>query len=281
VRQLSRHPLGATQKYEGLIHMTKKAEYISFGDAAEKILRQEGKPLSHRQIAERAIEGKLIQSESKTPDISLYVILRSEIRRRLQRNEPQRFQFLGNGLFTLLEFVTGTPAKKTLTAIELVRQSRKESCDDLYKKLTKKNQGSNFETMVADLLISLGYQSVEVIGGKDDQGVDIICEKRDGVTKTRVAIQCKCKSLSNKIGPKDVSTLRDNLSTYQCQQGILITTSELNEEAKTKAKEAGKEPIHFIEHSEILDLFAEHDIGVRSETVKYFQVDESQYEFLK
>ena len=74
--------------------------------------------------------------------------------------------------------------------------------------------------MVADLLVAMGYQAVEVIGGKDDQGVDITCEKRDGVLKTRVAVQCKCKSLNQQIGPKDVSTLRDNLSTYQCQQGI-------------------------------------------------------------
>ncbi len=55
------------------------------------------------------------------------------------------------------------------------------------------------------------------------------------VLKTRIAIQCKCKALNQKIGPKDISTLRDNLSTYQCQQGILITTTELNEVAKAKA----------------------------------------------
>ncbi|MBX2990439.1 MAG: restriction endonuclease [Bacteroidetes bacterium] len=256
-------------------------KYLSFCDAAETILLKERKPLSHRDLAKKALQEKLIQTESKTPEISMHVSLRSEIRRREQRNEPQRFVFLGNGLFTLVELLTGAPAKKTQSAIEQVRQSRKEACDELYKRLTSKNQGDNFETMVADLLIALSYQNVEVIGGKDDQGVDILCEKRDGVTKMRVAIQCKCKKLENRIGPKDVSTLRDNLSTYQCQQGILITTSELNEDAKTKAKEAGKDPIHFIEHDEILDLFAEHNIGMRSEPVKYYQVDASQYEFLK
>jgi len=29
--------------------------------------------------------------------------------------------------------------------------------------------------MVADLLVAMGYQDVQVIGGKDDQGVDILC----------------------------------------------------------------------------------------------------------
>ena len=135
--------------------------------------------------------------------------------------------------------------------------------------------------MVADLLVAMGYQAVEVIGGKDDQGVDIVCEKRDGVLKTRVAIQCKCKALNQKIGPKDVSTLRDNLSTYQCQQGIVVTTTTLNDVAKQKAQEAGKEPVHFIEHDELLDLFAEYEIGIRAEPVKFYQLDASKYDFLK
>ena len=91
----------------------------------------------------------------------------------------------------------------------------------------------------------------------------------------------KCKKLSQQVGPKDVSTLRDNISSYQCQQGIIITTSQLNDDAKKKAKEAGKDPIHFIEHDELLDLFAEYGIGIRNEHVRFFQVDASKYDFLK
>lgn len=217
----------------------KKKPFLSFADAAEAILRQEGKALTHRQLAQKASAENLIETESETPEISMHVSIRSDMKRRDQRGEPQRFAFLGNGLFTLVDFIAGAPTKKTKSAVDQVRESWKEACDELYKKLTGSNQGKNFETMVADLLVAMGYQNVEVIGGKDDQGVDILCEKRDGVIKTKVAIQCKCKSLASKIGPKDVSTLRDNLSTYQCQQGILVTTSELNEVAKAKAKEAG------------------------------------------
>jgi restriction endonuclease Mrr len=254
---------------------------LSFADAAERILRREHKALTYRELAKTAIAEDLIATESETPDISMHVSIRGEMRRRDQRGEPQRFAFLGNGLFALVDLVVGAPTKKTKSAIDQVRESRKETCDELYKKLVGSNQGKNFEAMVAELLGTMGYQNVEVIGGKDDQGVDILCEKRDGVIKTKVAIQCKCKSLANKIGPKDVSTLRDNLSTYQCQQGILVTTSELNETAKAKAKEAGKEPIHYIEHDEVLDLFAEHSVGIRGEAVKYYQIDFSLYDFLK
>ena len=52
-------------------------------------------------------------------------------------------------------------------------------------------------------------------------------------------------------------------------------------DAKRKAKESGKEPIFFIEHDELLDLFAEFNIGIRHEPVRFYQVDASQYDFLK
>lgn len=254
---------------------------LSFADAAEKLLRAYGKPLSHKELAKRALAQKLVATESQTPHISMHVGIRSDMKRREQRGEPQRFLFLGDGLFSLVDLEVGSPTEKAKTALEQIRESRREAADDLHKRLTASNNGPNFELMVADLLVAMGYLAVEVIGGKDDQGVDIVCEKRDGVLKTRVAIQCKCKALNLKIGPKDVSTLRDNLSTYQCQQGILVTTTNLNEVAKQKALESGKEPIHFIEHDELLDLFAEYGIGIRSEPLKFYQVDASKYDFLK
>jgi restriction endonuclease Mrr len=253
---------------------------LSFADAAEFLIRRAQKPLSYKALTSIALDEKLIETQSETPAITMHVALRSDMKRREQRGEPQRFIFLGDGQFSLVELVAGTPSQKTKSALDQVRESRLAAAQDVYKRLTARNRGENFELMVSDLLVALGYQGVEVIGGRDDQGVDITCEKRDGVLKIRVAIQCKCKALHQKIGPKDVSTLRDNLSTYQCQQGILITTAELNEPAKAKAKEPGKEPIHFIEHGEILDLFAEHGIGIRNESLKFYQLDASKYDFL-
>jgi hypothetical protein len=60
-----------------------------------------------------------------------------------------------------------------------------------------------------------------------------------------------------------------------------VTTTELNDVAKGKARESGKEPIYFIEHDDILDLFAEYKIGIREEALKFYQLDASQYDFLK
>jgi restriction endonuclease Mrr len=254
---------------------------MSFADAAETLLLKAGTALSHTDLAKQAIAAKLVATESQTPHISMHVSIRSDMKQRERRGEPQRFVFLGNGLFSLIDVEAGPPTQKAKSALDQIRESRQEAIKELHKRLTSKNNGPNFELMVADLLVAMGYETVEVIGGKDDQGVDIVCEKRDGVLKTKIAIQCKCKGLNLQIGPKDISTLRDNLSTYQCKQGIIVTTTHLNEVAKNKAMESGKEPIHFIEHDELMDLFAEYGIGIRDESVKFFQVDAGKYGFLK
>jgi len=254
---------------------------LSYCDSAERILEKANKPLKYTDIATRAINDGLLQTDSQTPAVSMYVSLRAEIKRKEQKQEKQRFVFLGNGFFDLFNRARGEPAKKTQSALEQIKNSRDEEIKDLFGRLTSADSGAHFEAMVGDLLIAMGYSDVEVIGGRDDQGVDIICSKRDGLSVTRYAIQCKCKKLSNQIGPKDISNLRDNLSSYQCQQGIFITTSKLNDVALQKAKEAGKEPIQTIEHDEILNLFADHSIGLRQEAIRYYQVDESQYDFLR
>ena len=189
--------------------MTEKS-YMSFTDAAEKLIRAEGKPLSYQHIAKTALQDGLVKSEASDPALSIYVSLRTEIKRRTERNEPQRFVFVGNGLFSLKDLVGSPVPLKTKTALEEVRESRRRACLLLHDQLTKYNRGGEIETMVSDLLLEMGYQGVKVIGGSDDQGVDIVCEQRDGVTTQRIAIQCKCKSLNKIIGPKDVSTLRDN-----------------------------------------------------------------------
>ena len=203
------------------------------------------------------------------------------LHRRAKTGKPQRFYFLGGGRFTLAEIAFGKGANKVKTALERVTTSRDDACKLLYEKLTDTNQGDNFQIMVADLLEKMGYEDVEIIGGKDDQGVDITCSRRDGIGKIRTAVQCKCKSLQKQIGPKDVSNLRDNLSTYQCQSGVIVTTTHLNPDAKQKAAESGKPRIDYIEHEELLDLFAEHEIGFKVQSIAYYEINTEQYEFLK
>lgn len=260
--------------------MKDNSHVLSYTDAAEQLLRAAGKPQKYSDLMTEALARGLVESDAQRPSVSMYIALRNEIDRRDKAQEKQRFVFQGKGIFDLADRFIGEVAKKTKSALDQIKASREEAKMALYDALTSKNSGDHFEAMVADLLIKMGYSDVQVIGGKDDQGVDIICSKRNGISLVRYAIQCKCKKLQNEIGPKDISNLRDNLSTYQCQEGVFVTTSRLNDAAKKKAREAGKELIQSIEHDEILELFAEHQVGIRAETIRFYQVDASSYEFL-
>lgn len=60
---------------------------MSFCDAADSVLRQEGKALTYKQLAQKAIAEKLVQTESETPEISMHVSSRSEMKRRDTRGE--------------------------------------------------------------------------------------------------------------------------------------------------------------------------------------------------
>ena len=123
------------------------APALSFADAAENLLRASGKPMSHKELAKRALSQKLVATESLTPQISMHVGIRSDMKRREQRGEPQRFLFLGNGLFSLVDLEAGSPTEKAKTALEQIRESRGEAANDLHKRLTAENNGPDFELL--------------------------------------------------------------------------------------------------------------------------------------
>jgi hypothetical protein len=80
----------------------------------------------------------------------MHVSIRSEMKRRMTRGEPRRFVFLGNGLFSLVDLVAGKPSEKARTALEQIRESRRDAAELLRQKLTSANNGPNFvNTMLA------------------------------------------------------------------------------------------------------------------------------------
>jgi len=52
-------------------------------------LEKAGKRLKYTDIAKTAIKDGLLQTDSQTPPVSMYVSLRTEIKRREQKQEKQ------------------------------------------------------------------------------------------------------------------------------------------------------------------------------------------------
>lgn len=74
----------------------KAAPLLSFVDAAEQILCEEWKPISHNQLAEKAIQKHLIQTESETPGNGMRASVRTEMRRRDAPGDSR--ELVGEGL---------------------------------------------------------------------------------------------------------------------------------------------------------------------------------------
>lgn len=251
---------------------------MTFADAAERVLRDNGSEMQNSALAKAAIQKGYLVTQSSRPETSMHVSLRSDNRAREKRGMRGRFVFKPGGKVSLAEWQTGDEYDRL---VEAARKTRERVAKNLIDGLIRHNNGSDFEKFVGDLLVQAGYENVEVIGGSDDQGVDIVCEETQGMLARRLAVQCKCKKRTNKIGPKDVSTLRDNLSTYQADAGIIVTTSEPNADARKKATEAGKERIHFIEGRKLADLCLQHSVGIRSQSVDVYDLDHDTYGYLK
>jgi restriction system protein len=66
----------------------------SFTEAAYTILKAEGKPLTSQEITKRALEQKLIISQGKTPERTMWSSMFLENKRRLKRNQLPRFKQL-------------------------------------------------------------------------------------------------------------------------------------------------------------------------------------------
>ncbi|MCY1290257.1 HB1, ASXL, restriction endonuclease HTH domain [compost metagenome] len=69
-----------------------------FLPAAEAVLKQAGKPLTCREIVERATDAGLLDSSGKTPARTLYSLLQ---RRIAAEGAGCRFRKVGRGLYAL------------------------------------------------------------------------------------------------------------------------------------------------------------------------------------
>jgi restriction endonuclease Mrr len=99
-------------------------------------------------------------------------------------------------------------------------------------------RSENFEHLVKELLVKLGYQEVHVTQAVYDGGVDVIAHKEvDGVGKKKHKVIVQCKRYTNKqIDYEIVEKLLHDMGEHQAKEGLLITTSTFSKAAQEFAK---------------------------------------------
>ena len=87
-----------------------------------------------------------------------------------------------------------------------------------------------FEYLIKWLLEEMGYDNVEVTGGSNDKGVDVVADIELGISRVREIIQVK--RWKDNVGGPVLNGLRGSLPLFGAMRGSIITTSGFTKQAQ-------------------------------------------------
>ncbi len=231
------------------------AASMSFTDAAASVLDRHAdrQPMHYRAITERVLADGLVQTQGKTPEATLAASVTSEIDRFAKRGEVSRFvrhgkgyiglrKWMGQGLAFQFERHNANVRKKLLARLRTV-------------------DPDDFEALIAQLLVALGFEDVEVTNRSNDGGIDVRGTLVvGGVVRTEMAVQAKRWRKSSNVRRPTVQQVRGSLGAHE--QGLIITTSGFSKGAVQDARDGTKKPIGLMDGEQLTKLLVEHQIGV-------------------
>lgn len=235
---------------------------LSFTDAAERVLESSAsKQLHYRDITGLALEKHLVDTSGKTPEATMYAQILTEVKRRRVQRKPQRFMMLGKGMVSLAKFQASGIAYQ-------VDEANKQAREKLLKHV-KAMKPYDFENLVSQLLLALGFEQVEVTARSNDGGIDVRGTLVVGeVIRTRLAVQVK--RWKNNVQSPAVQQVRGSLGTHE--QGLIITTSDFSKGAKEEATRANATPVGLMNGEQLVDLLIQNEIGITLTPLQLIQL---------
>lgn len=152
-----------------------------------------------------------------------------------------------------------TPEELISSAYETIHATLKQELLTLVKKMDP----LQFEHLVLDLLVGMGYggsreEAARVTKASNDEGIDgLINEDRLGLD----VIYIQAKRWQDTVGRKEIQSFVGALAGQQAHKGVFITTSEFADTAIAYAKKVSQKVI-LIDGDRLADLMIQHNIGV-------------------
>ncbi|MHA2879714.1 restriction endonuclease [Vibrio campbellii] len=148
--------------------------------------------------------------------------------------------------------------------------------DILFDQLSSMNP-YQFEKLIARLLMSMGYEDVQVTEQSGDKGVDVVGNVQIGISSVREVVQVK-RTPSSTISRPLIDQLRGALPYHDAIRGTLITLGRFSEGAKEGALFPNAAPITLIDGERLLDLLIDSEIGMKKRRVEAHEVDLSLFD---
>jgi restriction system protein len=170
--------------------------------------------------------------------------------------------------------------EKVIDPYEIIQQKVDEVEEDLIKDLIehlKQAHWRRLETIVIDLLTSMGYGDGEVTKKTNDGGLDgIIKEDKLGLDN----IYVQAKRWENTVGSPDVMGFSGALDAKGAKKGIFITTSNFSKSAEEYVERLGDiKKIVLIDGKKLAKLMIENNIGVTNK--KKFVIKEVDFSYFE
>ncbi len=176
------------------------------------------------------------------------------------------------------ETVSTSDAQSPIEAIDYaMAQLKSELADDLLAEISKMDE-YDFEKLVVDLLVKIGY-------GKPEQNSDAVTKKSgdegiDGIVKAdrlgfdAVYVQAKKWKESSYIGRPEVQKFLGALVGQGATKGLFITTGQFTSGAADFVKKQLNHKIVLIDGKQLAELMIEYGLGVTTvDTLKIQRVD--------
>lgn len=240
---------------------------MTFNDAAEQVLNKFGKrqPMHYRAITDKVLELGLVHTEGKTPEATLYAQILTEIDRQKRRGETPRFVKHGKGFVGLRKWMGEGLAFQ-------IQQHNANVRKKLHAKLYAMDP-AQFEALVGQLLVALGFEEVAVTSVSNDGGIDVRGTLVVGdVIRTRMAVQVK--RWKKNVPSPTVQQVRGSLGTHE--QGLIITTSGFSNGAQKEAERLDAIPVALMDGEQLVQLLVENDIGVHRNRYDLIELGEDE-----
>lgn len=240
---------------------------LSIRDAAERVLRTNspGAPMHYRRITEIAIEVELISPGGLTPEASMNAAITTDIQLRGSSGLDPRFVSHGRGYYSLASS-SGPVAEVVASRNAHVRSRLRELIAELHPQ--------QFERLIGELLLAIGFEDIELTKYSGDGGVDLRARLSvGGVTNVRTAVQVK--QWKNNVSGKTIRELRGSLDPHE--RGLVITLSSFTADARRDAAAEMRIPISLIDGEGLLDLLIEHELGITTKRFTLAEVNEGYF----
>jgi restriction endonuclease Mrr len=234
---------------------------LSLTEAALRVLTDHGRPMDHREICQTAMRKGYLGAQEGNSELTLQAALHEDLRRSRQRGETPRFAAAGN-TFSLTKWDTDALRRQ-------VEERNNALRDRLLGKL-RTMDAARFSDCLGAILTRLGYvqegDPVSVDGDLELKGTLTV----GGCLSLRCSVLVKRLGEGSKVGAESVKALRGSLELEE--HGLLVTTGDFSESARTEAVATGRRQIALVSGLQLAAMMLDFEIGVEASTLRVYDV---------